>query len=279
MQGGKNPEAIVSLGLQGASAHVVGETSSGARNLPRFLCSLLGPGPVLVVGASEVALEAAKCRDVTVLEWSASRIDELDVEARERGLRLRVARWDPTREPIALPARSVPNVVCLDVLERMPDDVALLERLHRVLEPRGRLVVRVPARPWARDAEMSHDSGVRRYDAESLRDALEEAAFHTIRVRHWNLVGVPSAMREKNRSASAEAARRRWWDSPLDLWYRAVERRVAFPLGVSLVAVAAPEFERVRVSRPAFERPRLGRGHREAMGAAPLTETGSEIFR
>jgi hypothetical protein len=165
----------------------------------------------------------------------------------------------------------------------MPDDIAMLERLHRVLEPRGKLVVRVPARPWARDAETPDGSGVRRYDAESLRDALEEAAFHAVRVRHWNLVGVLAALRAGNRgqaaaAAPADAAPRRWWDSPLDLWYGAVERRVGFPLGVSLVAVATPEFEKARVRR-AFQRPTLGRGHRAPMGAAPMTRTAPGVFR
>jgi len=55
-----------------------GETPSGARNLPRFLCSHLAPGPVLVLGGSEVALEAAKRHDVTVVEWNPEQVVALD---------------------------------------------------------------------------------------------------------------------------------------------------------------------------------------------------------
>jgi hypothetical protein len=273
-------EAVVTLQSE-PTAHALGETCSGARNLPRFLCSLLEPGPVLVVGASEVALEAAKRHDVTVVEWSAPRVEALDAEARARGLRLRVSRWDPREEPIGLPARSYRNVVCLDVLERMPDDVAALERLHRMLEPDGRLVVRVPARPWARHSDTLDGSGARRYDAESLRGALEEAGFRTLRVRHWNLVGVPSLIRERRRptpSSASDGSRRRWWDSSLDLWYRAIERRVGFPLGVSLVGVASPELEKARARRPRYERTLGGARHRQAyepMGAAPMSRTAT----
>ncbi len=276
----------MSLGPETSPAHIVGETRSGARNLPRFICTLLQPGPVLVVGASEVALAAATCHDVTVAEWSPTHVDALDVEARARGLRLRVSRWDPTREPLALPGRSLRNAVCLDVLERMPDDVAVLEELHRVLGVDGRLVVRVPARPWVREEGTVDRTGVRRYDAESLRSTLEDAAFRTLRVRHWNLVGVASALRERSRGLTPAAAggdvdQRRWWDSSLDFWYRAVEKRVGFPVGLSLVAVATPELEKARVLRPAFERS-LG-GHRtrqayEPMGAAPMTRA-SDAFR
>lgn len=245
-----------------------GETRPGARNLPCFLCSLLEPGPVLVLGAPEVALEAAGSHDVTVVEWRPARVTALDDAARARGRRLRVTERDPAREDLGLSARSFRNVVCLDALERFPDDVAVLERLHRVLAPGGRLVVRVPARPWSRP-EGSTSARVRRYDAEELRGALEEAAFRPLRVRHWNLVGVPAALRRRRDALSSGAvaaspAPRRWWDSPLDLWYRAVERHVSFRVGVSLVAVATPHLEKARVRRPAFERALAGRGHPRA---------------
>lgn len=243
-----------------------GETCSGARNLPRFLCSLLTPGEVLVVGASEVAVEAAECHDVTVVEWNTGRLDDLHEFARRRGKQIRVIMRDPCRQDLGLPPRSFPNAVCLDVLERLPDDVAVLERIHRVLEPGGRLIVRVPARPWSRDGWPA-DGGARRYDPESLRAALDEASFRTLRLRHWNLVGVPSVLLEGRRSTrrSSEGegvARRKWWDSPLDLWYRTVEKRVGFPVGVSLVAVATPHLEKARLRRPEFAK--LGGRNRTA---------------
>ncbi|MFN8178359.1 MAG: class I SAM-dependent methyltransferase [bacterium] len=250
-------------------SRVLGETNSGARNLPRFLCSLLEPGPVLVLGASEAALEAANHHDVTVLDWNHARLAALGEMARDRGNDVRLLCRNPVHEDLGLAPRSYRNVVCLDVLERLPNDVAVLEKLQRVLEAGGRLVVRVPARPWSRNG-VAADFGARRYDSESLRSALEEAAFRTIRVRHWNLVGVPSALLEGRRRQPDDAEGRRvsrrrpWWDSTVDLWYREVERRVSFPVGVSLVAVATPFLERARVERPDFTRALRRRGHREA---------------
>ena len=242
-----------------------GETRSGARNLPRFLCSQLGPGPVLVLGGSEVALEAATCHEVTVVEWCPERLAALDAAARRRGATLRVTERNPAREELGLASRSFSNAVCLDVLERLPNDVAVLEKLHRVLQPGGRLVVRVPARPWARGARSAEGVGVRRYDPRSLRDALEEASFRSLKVRHWNLAGVPSALRNGHARGELHVGPedRRWWSSTVDFWYRAVEQRVGFPLGVSVVAVATPQLEPVHVRKPSF-RPLAGRGHREA---------------
>lgn len=243
-----------------------GETSAGARNLPRFLCSQLGAGPVVALGGSQVALEAAKRHDVTVVEWCPQRLEALDVAARAQGVTLRVAERNPSHEDLGVPSRAFGSALCLDVLERLPNDVAVLEKLQRTLRPGGRLVVRVPARPWARGAVSSDGTGVRRYDPRSLRDALEEAAFQSLKVRHWNLAGVPDALRRSK--PAGEAPRRRdrdrtWWDASVDFWYRAVEQRVGFPLGVSVVAVATPELEHARIRKPAF-RSLAGRGHREA---------------
>lgn len=250
---------------------VFGETDSGARNLPRFLCSFLEPGPVLVVGASDVALQASEQHDVTVVDWNHSRLRDLAERAGEQGRDVRLQCRNPASEDLGLSPRSFRNVICLDVLERFPNDVAVLEKLQRVLQAGGKLVVRVPARPWSGDGAAG-DVGARRYDAESLRSALEEASLRTLRLRHWNLVGVPSALLEGRRAAQGRehgeeddtGRRRPWWDSTVDLWYRAVERRVAFPVGVSLIAVATPHVERVRVQGPSLRRALSGRGHRRA---------------
>jgi hypothetical protein len=43
--------------------------------------------------------------------------------------------------------------VCLDVLEMLHDDVGVLEKLHRILEPEGKLVVRVRAHSSAEESQ------------------------------------------------------------------------------------------------------------------------------
>jgi hypothetical protein len=43
---------------------------------------------------------------------------------------------------------------------------------------------------------------------------------------------------------------RHWWDRGIDFWFRAVENRFGFPVGVSLIAVATPYFEKASLKSP-----------------------------
>ncbi|MCA9753641.1 MAG: class I SAM-dependent methyltransferase [Gemmatimonadetes bacterium] len=229
----------------------LGETAAGARNLPGFLCSQLVPGPVLVLGCSEVVLRAARAHDVIALDWSSRRLAALESVSRERGVTVRTICRDPERQELGIGRRSVRNVVCLDGLDRFRDDVGVLERLQAVLAPEGRLVVRVRSGDWVREQGARLTTVPRRYDPVSLRESLEEAGLRTLRLRHWNALGVPAALcdrvlRKTDRSPTEE---HHWWDGALDAWYRQVESRVGFPTGVSLVAVATPYLEKSRVRR------------------------------
>ncbi len=242
---------------------VSGETHSGIRNLPCYLASHLAPGPTLLVGASPLGLElATRARagdEVIVADRCSDRLVEILRYARQRGLEVRTLDRDIEREPLGLSPRSIANVVCLDALEGFRDDVGVLEKLHRVLMPDGRLVVRVAAHPWASHIRKPVASTIRRFDAEALRDSLEEAGFRPLSLRHWNFLGIPGTLiheRVLRRAPDSEASvfdaagegpPRHWWDRGIDLWFRAVENRVGFPIGVSLVAVATPYLERASV--------------------------------
>jgi SAM-dependent methyltransferase len=235
------------------SPATLGETHSGTRNLPVFLCSLLEPGPVLTVGASDIAIEAAAAHEVAVVDWDSRRLDRLKRLAWERGVALDLFCRDIEREELGVGARRVANIVCLDVLERLRDDVGVLEKLHRALRPGGRLVVRVRACSWVREEPGRIPRTVRHYDPEMLRESLEEAGFRTVSIRHWNFCGMPGAfvseklLRRPHQTGSTPAARRgHWWDRGVDLWFRAVENRVGFPCGVSLIAVGRPHLEKVK---------------------------------
>src|SRR5688572_16124510 len=119
----------------------LGETPSGNRNLPSYLRSLLAKGPTLILGADELGLELASHGtggEIYILEPDVRQSARLLHLARERNLNVQILSSDLEREPIGLPLRHVTNVVCLDVLESLRDDVGVLEKLHRVLEPEGK---------------------------------------------------------------------------------------------------------------------------------------------
>ncbi len=250
---------------------VSGETHSGIRNLPCYLASLLAPGPTLVVGASPLGLEVA-CRtrtsefDVFFADRNRERLSTIARIAYERRLEVRELFRDVEREPLGLAPRSVANVLCLDALEGYRDDVGVLEKLHRVLVPDGRLVVRVAAHPWASRHHESGADAVRHFDAESLRDSLEEAGFRPLSLRHWNFLGVPGTFLHERllRKDKASSQSYRWWDRGIDLWFRAVENRVGFPIGVSLISVATPYLEKASVLSPEPKRVFPARAAREA---------------
>lgn len=252
----------------------LGETDGGARNLPRFLCSLLAPGPVLVLGSSEIVPAAADRHEVTVVDWNRRRLTRLGECLREEGKEARLLCRDPERQDLAIVARSMRNVVCLDVLEHFRNDVTVLERLHKALAPEGRLVARVRAHPTGREP--------RTYDPERLRASLQEAGFRTLNLRYWNFLGVPTALvarrfgdrnRDHHGSAAAEGSSRTrgLWDAALDFWFHAVENRVGFPTGVSLIAVATPHVEKAPVPRRAASRRPRRHGAREAYEPTALT--------
>lgn len=248
------------------AAVVVGETCSGNRNLPAYLASLLEPGPTLVVGACPLGMEVAAHRfredrrrnscefETFLLGSDVARSTSLLGLAREWGLDVEFLCRDVERQAIGLPARQVANVLCLDVLEGVRDDVGVLEKLHRVLMPEGRLIVRVRAHPWVRPPDVGCTHQPRRaYEAEGLRESLDEAAFRTISLRHWNFLGVPGTFltqRVLGRAADGDPNVSHWWDRGMDLWFKTVENRVRFPIGVSLIAVATPFFEKSSVSKP-----------------------------
>jgi Methyltransferase domain len=74
-----------------------------------------------------------------------------------------------------IPARTM--VVMLDVLEHIEDDVAALVALHHRMQPGCRLVVTVPAMPWAYstwDVALGH---FRRYTRAQVADRLRHAGF------------------------------------------------------------------------------------------------------
>jgi SAM-dependent methyltransferase len=240
----------------------LGETPSGNRNLPTYLRSLLAKGPTVILGGNELGLELASNGtggEIYVLEQDARQADRLLQLARERNLNVQVLSSDLEREPISLPPRHVTNVVCLDVLETLRDDVGVLEKLHRILEPEGKLVVRVRAHSSAKKAKaVAYGETLRTYDAEALRESLEEAAFRPLSIRHWNFLGVPGTFLHQrilhrgftNEEGLDPQEPRHWWDRGIDFWFRAVENRFGFPVGVSLIAVATPYFEKASVKNP-----------------------------
>src|SRR5439155_18247453 len=94
--------------------------------------------------------------------------------ARRRS-RAMLIQADIHHSPLGVPASLVG---ILDVLEHLPDDVAVLRDLRRMLAPRGVLLLTVPAHQslWSYFDEASNHQ--RRYSPRELREKLRAAGFN-----------------------------------------------------------------------------------------------------
>jgi SAM-dependent methyltransferase len=81
-------------------------------------------------------------------------------------------------------------IVNINVLEHIPEDERELKNYHQhLLKKNGTLCLFVPARPEIY-APIDKDFGhCRRYTRPELRQKLERAGFHVLRLRYYNIVG------------------------------------------------------------------------------------------
>lgn len=178
------------------------------------------------------------------LELGAPRVtvSELDESALER-LRERFA--DEPRAQVqaidleAAPQRDHSAFVALNVLEHIEDDRRALRGAASLVRPGGRVVVFVPAFPFAAgrfDRAIGHH---RRYTKTTLTAAYEEAGLELETMRYVNAPGLPAWFVTVRLLGGEprDGALLRLWDRAVIPVARAVERHVAPPFGQSVLAV------------------------------------------
>ena len=81
------------------------------------------------------------------------------------------------------------SVICFNVLEHVRDDAAALGTVARLLAPRGRLFLLVPAHPKLYGGFDRGAGHYRRYSSRALRSLLTTSGFDVETLRHVNPVG------------------------------------------------------------------------------------------
>jgi 2-polyprenyl-3-methyl-5-hydroxy-6-metoxy-1,4-benzoquinol methylase len=138
--------------------------------------------------------------------------------------------------------RATPVVVMHDVLEHIEDEQDAVEHLRSIVTDDGRVVVSVPAMPslfGLHDEELGH---VRRYTRRSLRRALEPS-FEITRLRAFGFTFIPLTFYYSRWRRRPYPLERAAGGGPAALLARracALERRVPFPMGTSLICMARP---------------------------------------
>lgn len=146
-----------------------------------------------------------------------------------------------------VPGPAAPVVVLHDVLEHIEDEAGAVDRLARLVEGSGLLVVSVPALPSLfgfHDEQLGH---FRRYTKATLRAALEPW-FEIDRMRYYGLTFIPltawfSRWRRKPYPTAGVGGRPSLVGRAFAAACRA-ESRVPTPLGTSLVCLARPRPDR-----------------------------------
>jgi SAM-dependent methyltransferase len=96
---------------------------------------------------------------------------------------------DLARPPYAA-AQPIDSIVCLNVLEHIEDDAAVLDGFFRLLPPGGRVILQVPQHPalyGSLDASYGH---FRRYTRASLGARLTGAGFRVVALRNFNPLAI-----------------------------------------------------------------------------------------
>jgi len=146
------------------------------------------------------------------------------------------------------PTDQVDTVVLMNVLEHIKEDHAVLQKLVRRLRPAGRLVVLVPAGPWAFgriDERLGH---YRRYSKVALRELVASLSLELERIRYFNFLGIwawwwnAKVARRENQDSSQIRLFDRWFVPCISR----IENLIPPPLGQSLLVVGRQPDSAVR---------------------------------
>ncbi|MFA6286471.1 MAG: class I SAM-dependent methyltransferase [Opitutaceae bacterium] len=150
-------------------------------------------------------------------------------------------------DQVPLPDGSLDYVTALDVLEHVPDDVAVVRGFHRLLKPGGLAVITVPASMalWSDwDVGLHH---YRRYARPQLKALFPGQDWDVVHVNYTNVVVYPAVWLLRKWRKWFPSDQRRAEDREPAAWLNGLLKavfvgcgrlRLPFPFGVSLLLVA-----------------------------------------
>jgi SAM-dependent methyltransferase len=131
------------------------------------------------------------------------------------------------------------TVVCLNVLEHIPDDRAVLKNLLSALRPNGSAIILVPQGAIAfgtLDEVLEHQ---RRYSREEVKEKLQAAGFRLQSMLSFNRATFPGWLVNSRilRRRTLSSFQLRTFDALVPVW-RSIDRYLPWP-STSLIAIAS----------------------------------------
>jgi SAM-dependent methyltransferase len=227
---------------------VGGRTLEGFADTPRinrWIYSKLAPhvhGEVLEIGSGIGNLSGLIVDNAERVVLSDMEAQYLEALKRRFGDndRVTVAAYDLDSEPPPeIKRRRFDTIIAVNVVEHIQDDRALIARLAAMLKPGGKLLVYVPACPFAYgslDRALGH---YRRYTPETLTALLAGAGLHLDPPRFMNFFGllgwaVNGRLLRRKRLSPTQLA---LFESLMPLFRLEDHVRVPIGLGVYVAAV------------------------------------------
>lgn len=138
-----------------------------------------------------------------------------------------------------LKSKNLDTILCINVLEHLEKDDAILEQFNQILQPDGKLILLVPAMPnlySSLDKELGH---YRRYKLSRLKKMIINSGFCVIHQQYFNTFGVLGWW------LNGKLLRRRLlpnrqlnlYESLAPFFFR-IERKLHLPFGLSIFFVA-----------------------------------------
>jgi SAM-dependent methyltransferase len=170
-------------------------------------------------------------------------------------------------DELGLTSNSFDVIVAGDVLQSVPDDLAALRELRRILKDGGSLCLTVPAYPFLWGEEDEARGHQRRYTASELRQKLNNCGFEISRVSYLVATGfLPSMLQRIGRNIFSKSIVKSSHSAPPPEWAntamvtlldceRHLIRYINLPFGTRLVCWARkPALIAERVTVPLWER-------------------------
>lgn len=87
-------------------------------------------------------------------------------------------------------SRNVDTVTCLNVISHITDDDKALKNVYEILQPKGKLILQVPAFKWLYGTLDEADLHFRRYNKEEIIKKISLTGFLVHKVFYFNMMGI-----------------------------------------------------------------------------------------